>query len=452
MNDILVLADIARIQDYILTPRRLKRNRGASQILHQYNTERLPDLVRTHGGRQIFANGGNFLGVLPAAHQQAFCREAERELRLATGTVVLRSATVDYPDPNTFANKFRELHSQMARVKASTPSSLLSPAMPFWSPCESCGLCAATTRSLYDSELVCHACHLREKASDRYEERLRGRRAIPDDFNQIGSKARPRGYLALVYLDLDGMGEYFNRYATDESRLAEISQRIDQSVTEAVDDAASRPELCEVLLVGGDDAAIMLPAHAALDFLEDFRTEFLRRYCEPLDSGNPLPDRPTFSAGVVFAHSHFPISEFFRIASRLQHSAKLLGGCDSVDYEIITTSLSGDPLENRERTARRGAGRLRTAKPYTLDDLLKRREVLRELKPILPANKIHSLYRMVYQGPEQARLDYLWLLSRLDQASASRLRRVVGPDIWSELPDGRVVTHAADFAELWEFV
>ena len=121
-------------------------------------------------------------------------------MRGCTGIAVLRTSSVDYPDEKAFPAKFREVHEKMACVKASSPASIFSAGMPFWNPCAACGLYPASTRSLFyereECELICYACSLREKASDRYE--LGGARELPDDFDDIGSKSKPLGYLALI--------------------------------------------------------------------------------------------------------------------------------------------------------------------------------------------------------------------------------------------------------------
>jgi hypothetical protein len=448
----LVLADIARIQDYILSPWRLKLNRGASQIIRELNERVLRDLVDSLGGRVIYSNGGNVLAALPHGKSGRFQLEAERELRRRAETAVIRTAVCDYQSPNEFPVRYEEILEKMARLKGTAAFSDSPGSMPFWDPCGACGLYPAATWSRYESERrLCRACQLREEASDRYA--VNWRRPLPEDFDDIAGCSVPAGYLALIYVDLDGMGDYFRRDATSEDRLGEVSDRIDDSVKAGVARACEKPRLCEVLLIGGDEAAVVVPAQCVFDFLAEFQAGFLEMYFKALDSGRSMPKTaPTFSAGVALAHSHFPISEFFRIATRLLRSAKRLRGQDSVDYEIISTSISGDPLENRDRVARLGAGRFRTAKPYPLKGFLDLANGVRQLKLDAPANKIKSLYRIAYRGLRQAELEYLYVLSRLDETSAASLRRLMGAEFWCDMPDGRTVTHAADIAELWEFV
>ena len=60
----LVLADIASIQDYIVSPRKLKRNRGASQILKEYNKR---DLRRQPLGCSAEGPNGSLLPGSEAA-------------------------------------------------------------------------------------------------------------------------------------------------------------------------------------------------------------------------------------------------------------------------------------------------------------------------------------------------------------------------------------------------
>ena len=463
-----VLLDVSGIQDYILGPRQLKMRRGASQLLLDFNRTTVYQVANQCSASRpvVFSNGGNGMAIFPDEDGATrFRREIARRLTEATAIATLRAASAEY-DESRFPDTWVALQEAMAREKAIAISRFFPGSSPYWRICEECGQFPVVDRRQYPDGkywFYCQACILRLARNNRAEDQQPTQR-IPADFDEIASKAHPHGYLALVAIDLDGMGEYFSIYATRKSPgdqretsgrdvCGEVSERIDKSVRAGVERACSSLDSSEVLLCGGDDCAVMIPANRIWDFLERFRDGFKEKFREPMDCvRDPLP-LPQFSAGMAIAHSHFPISEFFRVAKELQRSAKRLKGMDSVDYEIISTSMSERPLDLRKRIADAGKqGLYRTAKPYALEGFLAFRDEIRELKTTAPANKITALYRIAYEGPLQSVLEYLRVLQRLDEPNRKRLCTLIGPKLWRTEPDGRVVTKAADLAELWEFV
>lgn len=206
---------------------------------------------------------------------------------------------------------------------------------------------------------------------------------------------------------------------------------------------------CQVLLAGGDDAVVALPADHLFRFLNGFRREFeSRRF---LDGQAPSP---TYSVGAILANSHYPIFEFRRLAEELMRSAKQIEREESsIDFAILTASMTDGIINERDRLARRTLGPRRTAKPYTISEFFGLEERVRELKAAgVPSSKIKALYRMVYEGRLQADLDYLYLLSRLESEHRDVLRRAVGPQLWKPGPNGGEITVAADLVEIWDFV
>jgi hypothetical protein len=446
--------DVSGIQEYVLGPSQLKLRRGASLLVRDFNEE----ISRRPGA--IFSNGGNALVVFaPASEADDFRREIAARFQEMTAIGVVRTAQAEY-ERNRFKASWEALQDAMASEKARPLGRFFTGSNPYWGTCKCGQYPAVERRRLYEEEeesYFCRACVLRlERNPSRDDDKL------PRDFNDLGSVADPRGYLALVAIDFDGMGSYFSEHATESEELCgEVSTRIDESLRTAIDSACKRIEKREILLSGGDDCAVMIPAHNVFDFLSGFRDAFRREFLREFRHTREAPPLPSFSAGVTIAHSHFPISEFFRVAKELQASAKGVrkrelkrGGTpdDSVDYEIISTSMSDRPVRSRQQIADRGHGYFRTAKPYLLEQFLALRKTVEDLKSTAPANKIKRLYRIAYESPLQSDLDYLRVREGLDARSRQTVLETIGASLWREKEDGKTVTNAADIAELWEFV
>lgn len=275
------------------------------------------------------------------------------------------------------------------------------------------------------------------------------------DLEAIAEKAKPQGYLAMVYLDLDRLGKFFaDKAAKSETTSAGLSKALDEAVCQSVSavceslmPSAGRAGY-EILLMGGDDAVVALPAQYGLSFAALFQKEFGDRFRR---SAPPGFDVPKYSAGVLFAHHHFPISEFLRHAEDLQKSAKTLAGEDAIDYEVLTSSLARGIREERKNITRRGKGFARTMKPYTVTEIEALLRQVGKLKSSLGSSRANRLYEIAFEDPGQAEFEYLTLLWRLDDHGKSDLIDAVGSRLWAERPDGTQATKAADVAEIWGF-
>jgi hypothetical protein len=225
---------------------------------------------------------------------------------------------------------------------------------------------------------------------------------------------------------------------------------VDRALRDSLQTASARlHHKHELLLSGGDEAAIMLPASLAIQFLEDFRAVFDAQWASHL----PNQQRPFFSAALVIAHGHFPIYSFFNIAKTLLRSAKLRKGSDSLDWELISSSnAEQDPIGMRHGLA--SFGLFRTAKPYSWPEWQNLLSGIREIKASqAPSTKIHSLYRMSYLHRDEAEYEYFRLLLSLPHKLSDTLMKLVGSGtLFQPRYDGTRGTRAADVVELWEFI
>jgi hypothetical protein len=453
----LAITDTDAIHSYVFAPHELRLIRGGSGLLDACNYK--AEALLSNSARRIFAGGGQVLASFPS--EQAawiYCREVQQLYREKTAVATISPAVFPYPSPGQFQKSLEALQFEMERAKQRRAAGHFNGGSPYFASCESCGMNACSSKSIPPgSKLICNACRLREKKAmtlrhDNPHE--------PQSFEEIAKERRPQNYLALIYCDFDRLGRFLRENIQGrEDRYSALSERVRGMVDHAIQKASAHvlqqaapgTGVCMPvpLVQGGDDAVLIMAAQDAIAFLWAFKAG-IDEFWEMEDQ---KPERhlgvkrPSFSAGMVLAHSHFPIAEFMRIAEELLKSAKRLTEQDAIDYEVVTNSMVGEVLKPRKSFARR-----RTAKPYQWEDFQALAESLRSLKQErAPASKIRGLYHIAYQADLQAELEYLHLLSRLESRHREILRKpeAVGLGLW---PPGSVGTRAADLAELWEFV
>lgn len=459
MTRTLVVADADRIQHYLFASSRLRLIRGSSTIQRSLCSSDAPP-------GSLVADGGRIVAVFDTTEEaEQFRRDlAERfwnEARAATVT----SVAAGWPQSQRFADALKGLERQLDLLKTAQAGALGPPAQPYGKICETCGLGTASALHQFSGEdkpvPICTACHLRAEAGggeDLYQG-LTSRDAPVEDLNELGALSKPEGYLALIYLDLDGMGRQFEAAADEDEggdAYAKLSKGLDDALFESVKagvraierhfEESSRIPF-ELLLLAGDEFAILTPAHLAAGFLKGFREAFKE-------------DRPggaTFSAGVVWTHARYPIRSMFEQAKRLASSAKRVQDTDSLDFAVVTASMAGDVVEERVRTGG-SADWTPTRRPYAFDVWSKLCGAVDEWKVAgFPSSKIHELYEIAYRGGEQSVLDSLRLKSRLRNEHGKLLSELIESSgetlgIWSENDYGNHDTPVADLAELWAFV
>ncbi|MBY0502549.1 MAG: hypothetical protein K2X03_01480 [Bryobacteraceae bacterium] len=468
------MLDIAQVQSYVLSAgsTRLAFIRGASQNLRIVNEEIWPKLVIRHGGKEediFLQGGGNLMAALPPERASDFIRDARRALERQTNMVRVVAASTPYTHEENFKGTRQLLLEKLALAKGQPVDACWPEGGSYWEQCGLCGASPVVEETGPPHNLaVCSNCRLRIR--DEYREAQGSK--LPKDFEEIGAQAKPLGYLALVYLDFDRMGEYFDLAAETAPMFQQQSKHFQEAVNHALQVAQEQVETgsavtSEVLLSGGDDIAIVMPADRWIPFLERFEAKFKELHGANAPSPRSLKT-PTFSAGVVIGHTHFPIAEYFRLAKILQRSAKTLRDTSAVDFEFVTSGMAGDPVSRRTPRAEQGDANWRTGKPYELQRLFDFTSAVKELKVDGPATRVNALYRMTFAGPVQAELDYCYLLARMKKAERLKLisvmngssqnrdsredHRSIGARFWQPKSDGTRFTYGADLAEIWSLM
>lgn len=462
----LAIADADRIQQYVFSPNSLRLIRGGSALQAELNMRELRQLVTDQ--EKIYEGGGTVLAKFRDAESaEAFCIRAETIFREKTTIATVSTAKVAYT--GDFASARKLLGQLLEMKKGARAFASFNGRSPWQVSCSACGLYAAVSYDQVENRPACRACEQRADWSERSSYYPTGVKP-PKDFRSIGEKSVPENYLAIVYIDLDRLGRYLDDHGQCEEDFARLADRIRLAVQHGIRNTLEGMLIkegrsyYEILLLGGDDAVVALPANYVFRFLSGFQESYRAWFSNNCRAPGDRPDEPvpSFSAGIVIAHDHFPITDSLRHAKDLLRSAKSLGRGpakeDSADYLILSGPLGGSVVEQRARA--RGGEPSRTLKPYTLGNLSNLVDALQKMKAAgVPASKIRPLYNVTYSSLEQAELDYLWVLSRLEPRHRKLLRKAIeGSELtwsfWRRGPGGGSIprTNGADLAELWEFV
>lgn len=455
--------EIDGIQRFVFASPRLKNIRGGSAMLDRFNRVEMVSRVKQQRGATVVFVGGGHCLVRGLAKDDAeqLGKDLERELRRQTEgqATLLWAVSAEQADwPSTWRVLKEELAHRRLDPVPSAP-----PLPPFVALCWSCG--AAPAQELVDQQERhprphCRACLRRlEEIEHRLREmtvwpRLRrylgkyrheGDDAAFDallplgEFQDLANQSSASSqYLAYLYCDGNGMGRALSAAKTDEA-YGNLSRRIDDSLHQAV--AKAIVEHCapveragrvgtfrvQILLLGGDDLIVALPASCAIEFTMTVLQEFCR--------ANQGDFR--LSAGLVFAPPTTPASILQRTADALLRSAKRRAYLDEARQEFrrctislpvgaTTPQSSAQSVSPRERAEgyidfqELAADQTDveredtvTCRPYRLDDfmaLVKRTRAV--LRSRVPRSRLHALSAAIQGSLREAFTITQWVVGR----------------------------------------
>jgi Cas10/Cmr2, second palm domain len=486
----LVLFDADRIHEYVFATGRLKEIRGASEQVRRLTEPEpiremsgLDDWQAAAGEGLIYAGGA--AGALQFRDEQqahTFCQKLERAYRHATRGIASITAVVeqveeaqdDMPAAAQAAAQTRAARA-LARRKASRPQSLPPAAGGVLRFCSSDRLVPASVLAPdpddANARFFSEATARKRLLSFQYRKRLPTEpfwevfeatlQTLPDydserltvwrqacqadqDLGSIGALAEARGYVAMIHIDGDGIGqvirkvvqtygfEGFYRFskALRNAAMKATGQALayaycDHPLPKVPDADTGELTRClpfEVITIGGDDVVLICTGERGLTVAVDLAHRFgdlVREAFKDFDSGGLLEQTPpSASAGVVIAHASLPIVVLARRAEELLKSAKdrdRPAGVGALDFQIVTTpSLDAiHDLRKQEYTA--GADVALTRRPYTLAEAGKLLDHAIKLTPQLPNSKRADLYHACQGDRILATLNVLAVHMRLGQ-------------------------------------
>lgn len=327
---------------------------------------------------------------------------------------------------------------------------------------------------------------------------------LPQDFDDLGQASHPSNYMGFIYADGNRMGYWVKKIAEifqDDQEAKEAYRAFSEIIDRATREAAVAAVLeevalqkivlepdtgpayylpAEIILAGGDDLMLAVPAHNVLDvavrLLEVFQ-EKSKTYLQEWKSTqtNPkdfAPEGFTTSAGIVLAHAHYPARDLMTLAADLMKIAKkkaaeLAGnGQETGTLDFLVLSEAGtEPVKDRRKWeyTQKPHSNLTislTERPYTVADARKLLQSIRALKEAgAPRTKLKALYAVLFQNHLQAQFDALTLKARLKSTGALEgnklLRQLVTEHKYfpyKEEHPGKWTTTLADLMELYDFI
>lgn len=375
----LVAGEIVKIHAYLLKAPRLRYLVGASLLLETFARQVAPALASQFHGSTPLATAGRFLAEFYDETNAMLFLSAMRAAGLALfGPEHLLLSGPWEKNGNILKIITGDLERQKVQATAKAVNTLVG--LQYLERCGACQSWGVLPEPPRDGDRLCQVCKYKFLARQRRSLTIPNLNSIPyadnpylpvpregqpfPDFHDIAGET---GDLGIFYADGNAMGKIFAGLveAGDIQRYIETSQEINKWNKCALEKAAksishnNKKFSGVVLICGGDDLLVALPAREAVQFAQIY-------LCEISNSGTPFTNG--VSGGLVISKPNLPFRLVLARAEELVQNAKkqvrLLGkGKDNcqpqdltaLDFMVITSSLI-EPLASR-------ADRL--AYPYT---------------------------------------------------------------------------------------
>lgn len=384
----LVAFDTDHIKKYVFGTKPLKEIRGASSRLDSLNRVETVKIAgkMAPGATKIYANGGSALFLVDTTKAEQFGQAVQQQYRERTGggasvTYAVQPLPDKYDTYNTqqimeeAMPDILELYNrrvQMAGVTNVEPIALSS--HPFLVPCSSCGVAYAEETRIDSDDPnylddpddpddpdnpdnhYCWACQEKRLEDRNVKKSIRERRISnetlwgrilsalnkqqyviparpkrPKDFDTLAELAQGKEYLGLIYADANGMGKARENIKSLQA-LKSFSEAVDDAVFQAAGRAIAKHLPAQgnvfpfdILLIGGDDVLIVVPAAKALQVAHTLADEFYQQ----------THKKYTLSVGVVLAPVKYPFRLQLELAEEVLKDAKKAGSSHQIQEEQI---------------------------------------------------------------------------------------------------------------------
>lgn len=530
-GDYLVVIETRKVKGYLLASRHLRETRGASFLLDKLNRIMTKGLLKGKSGyEEIYIGGGSGRIVFEKKDDaEDFAKEVKNLYRKETGGARVSVEVVkrDKENKENFAAWMSRGVRESKKNKIERAETSPVPSGRWIRPCSSCGMSPAEkfATDVQGAHLMCKACSIKRQEvkglyaglkckaltsaeAQKYpgyiitdlisEVQCRHKKdtVLPQDFDDIADRSRPKNYIGFIYADGNRMGEIIkalgkkNDDENAKTAYKAFSEIVDRATRKAAVDAVLKcvkPEIqnngvlipAEFVMAGGDDLILVVPAHTALDvaanFIEKFQEytiELQTEYVGTQKLQEPFAEKGlTISAGVVLAHASYPASELMDLAGDLMKMAKKKAAYMSddslegtLDFMVVHAPGSEKVKERRKNEYTKTINSLHvslTERPYTAKGCLKLLETIKAFKKAgVPTTKLKALYSVIFQGVLQAQFDALRIRERLKVTGAldvnAELEKFFGelncfPFRKEEGKDG-LTTPLSELVEIFDFV
>lgn len=461
-----IVIDTPSIKKYVFGTDSLNEVRGASARLDHLNRVEmkrcLRDYLTPHGVQvePIYANGGSaqfLVHECDAPTARAACTSMVQYIHEQTGGEVrVVYGIAPMKDKASYSEAVQRAHFQLRAQREFATCHRSTPLIPTMMECESTShLPAHIEYQDADSiKRLSQASHGKARqgrvasrsrlwadwvkslagkggpwAARRHWHKLRCK-----SLTDIGDFSEWGGYIGVVYADGNSMGKIIQAMNRQET-FRQFSQIVDKSIQEACFAALSQVSHKEVadvqkalkdcrpfgylpadiLLLGGDDLLVAVPADRALNFALIVTETFERLTREKIDALQDKETRQffrdrlgdqgfTISCGVAIAKSNYPFYLLLDLAEQLLKNAKRKDshysqskteGDARIDFHVVAgaNSYALEQVRKDSYQVETGGTTPRTLRPLSCPQLKLLQESVQKLEHAqFPHSKLHALY------------------------------------------------------------
>lgn len=470
----LIMLDASGIHEYIFGTNKLREIRGASILLDSLNRVKAVDELKKNyvagGWECVVAGGGNIKVIFDDKDNAKKYKDFLENLFFdgANGigvTVILSVKNELWTEAEWIKNAQKQL--QKTKLLKQRKGQVLTSG--YFKTCQACGVYPAENES--HNRFVCRGCFQKIDKSSKYREMEIYKRLfesvdkipeLPQEFGNIGEKSHPRGYIGFIYADGNRMGEHLAGIETFDD-LKEFSEKVEEATFGASKETIKKNFVndytFQIILAGGDDLIMVVPAHKAISVAVDFCNEFNKIFAKDTTENNI-----TTSAAVVLCHDNMPIKDVLESAEGLLKNAKVRSRDNNnesyIDFIATTGSALGNPISRRKKELEyQDSGNISlTMRPYSIEKMNKISYHIKKLKDNnFPKNKLKTLYAALFTGFSQGSIEACYMKSHLSKEHSKLINEIetdFGIDHfpWKTLPDNKYETPLNDVIELYEFI
>ena len=471
----LIMIDTPSIKRFVFGTDALKEIRGASALLDHLNQVETEQHLRRHLDQtrveKIYANGGSAQFLVHGcdhADAKTACLSLVKNIREQTaGEVQIVYGIAPLDNGTSYKQAVQTAQFRIRCQREFATSRRSSALIPLMKECHSASHLPASRPLILegeDAQMLSEASHRKRKQADRRGDGLwdgwmkhlgqGGPWPVEECWNQLrceslsdignysGSK---RNYIGVIYADGNSMGKMvqaldspdkchrFSQIVDESIRVAcysaltAVSRKAVENIRENAE-APSGPLPAEILLLGGDDLLVALPADRALDFALQVTEEFERLTRERIETleepevqrffREKLGDQGfTISCGVAIVKSAYPFYLSLDLAEDLLKTAKQGDGFSqpteqqytttNIDFHVVSGANSHDLEDVRKKDLRKDTEWIRTLRPLTHDQLHKLRDSVRILREArFPRSKLYELHEAAL-NPRASQAEWL---------------------------------------------
>lgn len=460
----LLVTDTPSIKQFVFGTDALAEIRGASALLDRLNQQdtfaHLQDALKPSGarGEVVYANGGSGQFIVHNGTEEVVRRAIDsvnRHYRQDTGGEVRLAFGISSLDVGGgYREAVRTAHFQMRCQREMGVVCRSTPLLPFMMECRSVSHLPARRPMPWGNEgvLLLSDASARKRqassqarefgvwqnwmlhltASGRWPDNSQWESLRCDDFTAIGESALRRGYVGLVYADGNAMGRLVQEL-NSAAVCHQFSHLVDSSIREAclialdsvcgreianvrasvAENRPLRPLPADILLLGGDDLLVLLPADRCLQFALGMTECFERLTREKIAAltgeakaffQQRLQERGlTVSCGVAIGRANYPFYLLLELAEALLKNAKKAGSRTMgrqqhysapthIDFHVVAGASSHELKHVRCDDYFAGESAPRTLRPLLRNQLVKLKEGVNLLRRRqFPKSKLHDL-------------------------------------------------------------